>query len=556
MLWWALGCLGAVLAVLRLTRVHPAFAPVVALCAQSLVVLAGGMVGLLQPVAVAVVVLGIAYLVLGLVVDRARTLAQLVSPVVLATWVSGVLWAVVLHGRLFTHYDNFSHWALAPRVMVATGELPHGIDSVVSFHTYPLGGAAVAYLSSFLSGGAESAMMTGQAVWVTACVAALVGLARAGRIATALATLALTATLFCAGIAPTALLVDSLLGVLTAVLWVAVVVHRHRLEQVALCVGVLAAALVMVKNSGLLFVALVMVPVLWVVVRQRGAGRWRALWAVALPVLAQLVWTLHARRAFAGAPPSKHSMSVDGAEGPFGGKTLAEVGHVTGDLLLATLTRPEGWVVLIGLVVAVLVLHARGVMSLREGRQALIALGVVLVAYGVGTWAMYVLSMPSGEAAKLAGFARYHHTLVAVLAGLGVAAVAVLCARRSEGWPVGLGVVGLLAASVLVTQGPATLAGMGSRPLAVQAAREVGTGDLRGPVCVVSSVADGGFRFQALRYVTLDASVRRLAPQHVRSATTSRCATFVVLDEDRPALRALRSAGLTARGGAPYVVDR
>ena len=73
-----------------------------------------------------------------------------------------VVVAVFLKGKLFTHYDNFSHWGLVVRKMLETNRFPNFQDSLILFQEYPLGTATyIYYFCQFISS-SESTQMLAQ----------------------------------------------------------------------------------------------------------------------------------------------------------------------------------------------------------------------------------------------------------------------------------------------------------------------------------------------------------------------------------------------------------
>ena len=54
-----------------------------------------------------------------------------------------VLLAVAFRGKLFTWFDNFTHWGVVVKNMLETDSFPTFAQAAVSFTTYPLGSSAV-----------------------------------------------------------------------------------------------------------------------------------------------------------------------------------------------------------------------------------------------------------------------------------------------------------------------------------------------------------------------------------------------------------------------------
>lgn len=75
-----------------------------------------------------------------------------------------------VNGKVFSHYDNFSHWALVVKQMLSTNRFPNFEDTVIVYQEYPLGSAAFIYYVAKIVGVAESVWMFAQAYMTLACI--------------------------------------------------------------------------------------------------------------------------------------------------------------------------------------------------------------------------------------------------------------------------------------------------------------------------------------------------------------------------------------------------
>ena len=55
--------------------------------------------------------------------------------------VFGAISASLIETR-FVHYDNFSHWAVVVKYMLATNRIPDAASAIIDFKSYPLGSSS------------------------------------------------------------------------------------------------------------------------------------------------------------------------------------------------------------------------------------------------------------------------------------------------------------------------------------------------------------------------------------------------------------------------------
>lgn len=541
--------------------------PLLVCCAAMLVVLLGGVAGQLDLAVVLLALAAAGLLAREAVAHRGTLLATLREPATVVLGATAVVVAVLVHGEVFTHYDNFSHWAMVWQVMLEQHALPGPEDDVVAFTTYPLGGASFAYLVSRLVGTSEWVPMWGQSLFLAACALPVVSAAGARRLVGVLLYAVGTLVLLTHVTAPTSLLVDALIAGLGAALLMLVLLEREAVLAQPWAFGVVAVALVVVKNSGMLFIVVGTVLALMLLVSRRatiGRRGWLA-WGVnlALPWVVWWVWGQHVSATFPDAGEAKHSVSLDRFGSIFGEKTPEDVRAILGDLWQATVTDVRLWLLLAGLVVAsALAVHTRA-LSARDQRRLLVTVVATVVLWEVSLGLMYLLSMPLGEALNLAGFPRYQGTIHVVVA-LVVLTLLARCAagppavggragdrrtRRYDGTLVGPVLVGTLCLAVtlplvhppvLLPRDAETRHGL-ERALAPV---EFSPDDL---VCLLLEAPDKGYRGWITRYVTQHGQVTTMVVAEDATALPKRaasCDVFVLADPRPHTAEVLADAGL------------
>lgn len=544
-------------------RIQTAFLPGLVLSGAGLIVFVSGLLGVLPYGVLAVVLVGLGLFVLEVVRDRSAVRSLVREPPMLMLAALVVAVSGYLHGALFLNYDNFSHWALVVRVMLEQDAFPDAQDTLVTFQSYPLGGASFVYLVARVVSPAESVMMAAQAALLCSYLVALYAFTRRRAIATIVVLGALLAFMTC-GSAATGLLVDGLLAALTGWLIMLVLAERDDLTPALVPLGVGLTFLVTLKTSGLFFVLVVSVLVLTVL---RTSGRlrgWRAWTSLALPWVALIVWNVHTRAAFESAAASKHALSVGRFRDVLAEKAAADVTEIVGAYGRAAFTDVVGLLLAVATLTATALLARAGVTSARWNRRVLVGALAALALYHVGNLAMYLLSMPLNEAQRLAGYARYIATfhlawLLVVLALLLLAHDrAATLARRVVATVAGL--VLLLVLPLTSSRYPVWPPPEGTdttRDLLDTAVSdlEVRAGEL---VCVLAPApAQSSYLAHMTRYELLhDAVEGRYVDEERHLPALDSCRHTILLTDNELALDYFAQQGLGVQGDPPMTVSR
>ena len=92
-----------------------------------------------------------------------------------------VAFAFLSLGLRLTHYDNFSHWALAVKYLLLAEELPGAETTLLPFRDYPPGSSLfVAYICRYM-GHSQGQMLLAQNSLLLACFLAVFGMVRERR---------------------------------------------------------------------------------------------------------------------------------------------------------------------------------------------------------------------------------------------------------------------------------------------------------------------------------------------------------------------------------------
>lgn len=323
----------------------------------------------------------------------------------------------LLHRSEFTHYDNFSHWALAAQIVTQQGRFPNYSDSLIIFTSYPLGSAGfIFYITEALGSPAEWVQMYAQAVLICGMLVSLFAFAHnpVQVFVTAICSL----FLICGNIPLTDLLVDSLLPIVALSAMATCIYYGKALRQMFWLAIPYTIFLVSIKNSGILFVAIFYI-FLWVTLRRESVSHKLWLQLLCVPVLTIILWQKHVKAMFEQGLMAKHSMSLVYLSSIFREKSLSTIRDIS--VLMAknmfVVSNPALYLLLFGFLLWVLWKYITKT-SCRDRRNTFLLAVLSYILYQIGTWGMYLFSMPSAEALTLAGYSRYHQTIVMFIAGL------------------------------------------------------------------------------------------------------------------------------------------
>ena len=332
-----------------------------------------------------------------------------------------VLTVLLLVGKKFTNFDDFSHWASIVKVLLRNDRFPKWLDTTVDYQAYPLGASVLVYYVLRITGlRAEWVQMAVQAVWMAGMLSGLFSLAKTNtdRVLTGVLSLLL---LF-SNVSLMTLQVDTALPAAAAGALAFAVSCRGREGRMAWCLIPYLTFLVMVKNSGMLFAYLVLMAALWL---WEGKGRLRRLSAMAaVPAAFFYLWIRHVKLVFTDGATSAHSMTVENFLKEAQLKQGGEIGRIGKTFLqeVFSLSNPVLWFILLGIVLAVL----SSVWQEKEKRHIRILLlfaAVSYVLYQIGMFGMYILTMQQEEAVRLASYGRYHKTILIFLSGVFLSAL-------------------------------------------------------------------------------------------------------------------------------------
>ena len=402
----AISCYGYFRRVEKLFSLRAEFAVFISLTALGLLMLLAGVLNILVPAAYAVFALGLALAVYSIV--RRETLKAFLKPGVVFLLLCCGFFFVLLYGSKLTHIDNYSHWGAILKMIIQRDALPAN-DTLVYFPAYPTGSSLLIYYFVRIVGlQAEWFWSYIQAVYLASCAATLFCFTELdGKtdrwIARILAGI-VGLSLLCANIDLADLLVDTLVPMIALSGIAMCVYYRDKLASKAIPLIVTVCFLPMVKNSGYLFSAVIIIFFLCI---SRERARFGLSAAMGLCLLGMnRIWAWHVKTSFADGMASYHAMSAESFQSSFAEKTAEDLLSITKAFLSAVVSRGRLLYLLLCIAAVVFIIYKSG--KWRQLRGLVLAGAGVWLAWVLGILLMYFFSMSLGEALGLAAFDRYY----------------------------------------------------------------------------------------------------------------------------------------------------
>lgn len=341
--------------------------------------------------------------------------------------ISSLFFFYLLYKSRLIHYDNFSHWAVVLKQMLSTDAFPDASSALIDFKNYPLGTSSFIYFICRFAGHSEAIMLIAQGLLIFSCFYAMFGIITEKKRFLLYAFLAAgcsALSVFNITIRISNLLVDFLLPIFTLVIFATVSRYEKQLIKACFMITPVAGLLMIVKSTGTIYAGIGFGYLIFMWLKNRdknfvknGAA---VLLTIGVALIPWLLWSWHMAAAFKGVE-NKFDITARQVETLYGGKTPEEVRQIVLLFIQSVFdlkSRPFMGIVAFNLISAGASIFV-GVVLKRNWRlwKVLIALDAVVIFYYVGILGLYIFSMPSDEALRLAGFERYASSIVVLFAG-------------------------------------------------------------------------------------------------------------------------------------------
>lgn len=384
-----------------------------------------GLLGILFVGSIAVMVAGLTIFGI-LLIDRLKKESSFHLSISLFEFFWGVgclfFFYLLIRSKL-THYDNFSHWAIVLKQILSTNAFPTAESTLIDFKNYPLGISSFLYYVCRFAGNQQYIMIFAQGMLIFSCFYAMFGIITEKKRFLLYAFLGLGCaflSLFNITIRINNLLVDFLLPIYTLAIFVMSYQYRTDPRRALIVVLPMAGLLTVTKSTGIIFAALGLSFLFYMVLLYRkDTSRCKilvlSLITLFVATMPYLGWTWHMRTAFSDVE-NKFDLQNMPME-----KTIEQMREITSLFIRSSIdlsTRPAMGILIFNLIaIGAIIFNAIVLKKKWKLWKVLIALNVVLLLYYIGIWGLYIFSMPLDEALWLAGFERYASSIVVLFVG-------------------------------------------------------------------------------------------------------------------------------------------
>lgn len=318
---------------------------------------------------------------------------------------------VLLYGTKLINYDNFSHWAVVAKELLLNNRFPNFQDSHIMFQSYPPGSAAYIYYICKITGiYSEWMMMYAQATMILGNLAVLYVFVRKRFWNIFLATITIVFVL-CSNVRLTDIYVDTLLMSVAAGGLLFCMYYKNEMQKrYVYLIGALVN-LVGIKNSGIFFVLIISVYIVTFSLNIKEDWK-KLLIIIGAPISSLILWQSHVKIVFESGMSTKHSMSAENLQNIWSEKTSETVIEIMRAFCEQVFSWRNGiFYLLFGILLIHFILKTIKQKSFMKQKDVLFIVGTY-IAYMVSLFAMYLFSMPTEEAVRVAAFERYHRTII------------------------------------------------------------------------------------------------------------------------------------------------
>lgn len=401
----------------RNTKINAYFFPSLTIAIQTTVLFVAGMLNLLREMTGLLYGIGILGLVYCICRDRGiGWVKNYINVGFVFLAITSIVMLFFVRGKIFTHYDNFSHWALVVKKIIETNRYPNFEDTIITFQEYPLGSATYIYFFAKLVSTSESIQMFAQVYMMLSCIIPLFIFDKKNKISTAIIVTAVANFFLVYNITVTDLLVDTLLPLASMCGFIYAYYYCQDLDDRFAFYSIIfyTVWIIQIKNSSIFFVGIIC---MWILINVKNDKKViQRIICIVIPFLSLVIWQKHCKYVFTSATLSKHAMTAENYKVILEEKTIEDIRIICFSFLKFAVTWKDVWltislIIVIGLFVFMFAKNDRG-----NYIKLTFFSTIMYISYQIGTLGMYLFSMPVDESAYLAGNERYTKTiLIAVI---------------------------------------------------------------------------------------------------------------------------------------------
>lgn len=408
-------------------KIKEAFTPIFILSSVGIVVFVSGLLNVMQVTTVLITLLALGVLIQSL---YKKTFHLEFSTGILYFFGLVLYFTIMLRGNTFIHYDDFSHWGLVAREISLTDQFPNFESTLISFQSYPTGSAAFIYFVSEILGSSEGIYLFAQSTLLIASITSFFSFFKKNKLINLVLILGATIFFLKVYVTPLVLLVDTLIPLLglAAAAIISYYGKEENIKQAFLVTLPILSFLMVIKNSSIFFVLLNVILLSYFTFKKIGFHKNAIIISVTsflIPYSFLYLWNQHVKYAFPSGLEAKHSVSLTNFDSIFNSKTVQDIEYINSEFFkrMTNITYTDVKIIVFLLVFLILVIIIKTALKIKlsnklsEYKLTFIIIGIYGL-YQASLWAMYLLTMPLGEALILAGYTRYSYTIIIFLYGL------------------------------------------------------------------------------------------------------------------------------------------
>ncbi len=403
----------------RRTKIDVNFLPGLTVAIQVAILFIAGLCHVLKIIAVVIWALGIVYFIAVIISDKNINFIKNYFKVgYLFLFITMIIMVIFCVGKVYTTWDNFSHWGIVVKQMFTTNAFPNANDAVIFYKEYPLGSSLyIYYFAGFISK-SESLQLLAQIYMIVVSVMPVFIFAKKNKIASLIATFSFTNLFLVYNIYVTDLSVDTLLGIVGISTLFFIYTYCKDFASLelkdkwlyAIAAGLYLIWVIQIKNSGIFFIIIAIIWLIYRVIKTKDL--WARLVTMLMPIASLVAWRIHCSIAFIDADTSVHAMTLKNFINVFGTKSVSDLKKISSAFVSFALTYKDFWITLalifiIGVMIFFLYKSYR-----KTVLKLFIASFILYVLYQIGMLGMYFFSMPLSEALELACITRYTKTIL------------------------------------------------------------------------------------------------------------------------------------------------
>lgn len=430
------------------TKIQVEFLPIISIAFITSMLFIGGILNILPLMTLCLFILGLFFLIKELyemaknkeVID---TVLKYITPGIIIFSISLIYFVIVLKDQRLFHYDNFSHWAIMVKNMVIYDRLPNFENVTISFNSYPPGSALFIYYFMKIVGISEGRAIIGQLFIILSSLLTLFSFTsyplfssrkdKQNNFKNIFMNIAVT--LVCLyllnGPSPIRdLLVDNLIIVIGVAMFAIIYFYMYSPYKIYISIALLGALLTLVKNSGLFFVIFALVFYsysLLLYIKRKDKSiisflkkDYKLLAPFVSPLIVNYLWNRHVSMVFSSDWIGKHTMSLTNYIATYNEKDAELISKITMSFVSTIYNNYFSEILVILSLIILFTIYSVVINKTVDRRLFIVGIASIttFILYSLGLWAMYLVSMPIGEALTLAGHGRYMSTIMNYIMGI------------------------------------------------------------------------------------------------------------------------------------------